>query len=94
LIKARKKTGGLSIPTGAEQAGKVFAMLRSRPSACSKSGMKHQHHFGSANNVALRDVARISTLISDLDRQVRILDHDIAAVRARLENILRSTTPD
>ena len=45
--------------------------------------MKHQHHFGSANDVALRDVARISTLISDLDRQVRILDHDIAAEEER-----------
>jgi hypothetical protein len=45
--------------------------------------MKHQHHFGSANDVALRDVARISTLISDLDRQVRILDHDIAAEKER-----------
>ena len=40
--------------------------------------MKHQHHFESGNDVALREVARISTLISDLDRVVRILDSDIA----------------
>ena len=39
--------------------------------------MTHQHHFGSAT--ALRDVARISALISNLDRQVRILNHDISA---------------
>lgn len=41
--------------------------------------MRHEHHFGSANDVALKDVARISALISDLDRHVRILNHDIAA---------------
>jgi hypothetical protein len=79
----RWRPAALSTPTDAEQAGKVFAMLRSRPPACSTEygvrGMTHQHHFGSATDVALRDVARISTLISDLDRQVRILDHDIAA---------------
>jgi hypothetical protein len=45
--------------------------------------MKHQHHFGSANDVALRDVARISALISDIDRHVRILDCDIAAEEKR-----------
>ena len=39
--------------------------------------MKHQHHFERASNVALREVARISELISDLDRVVRILDCDI-----------------
>ena len=41
--------------------------------------MKHQRHFGSASDVALREVARISALISDLDRAVRILDSDIVA---------------
>jgi hypothetical protein len=40
--------------------------------------MKHQRHFGSADDVALREVATISVLISDLDRVVRILDRDIA----------------
>jgi septation ring formation regulator EzrA len=45
--------------------------------------MKHQHHFGSATDVALRDVARISALISDIDRHVRILDRDIAAEEKR-----------
>jgi hypothetical protein len=45
--------------------------------------MKHQHHFGSANDVALRDVARISALISDIDRHVRILDCDIATEEER-----------
>jgi hypothetical protein len=42
-------------------------------------GMRHERHFGSANDVALRDVARISALISDIDRHVRLLDCDIAA---------------
>jgi hypothetical protein len=45
--------------------------------------MKLQHHFGSATDVALRDVARISALISDIDRHVRILDCDIAAEEER-----------
>jgi hypothetical protein len=45
--------------------------------------MNHQHHFGSANDVALRDVARISALINDIDRHVRILECDIAAEEER-----------
>ena len=45
--------------------------------------MKHQHHFGSANDVALRDVARISALISDIDRHVRLLDSDITTEEER-----------
>jgi hypothetical protein len=39
--------------------------------------MKHQRHFERASDVALREAARISALISDLDRVVRILDCDI-----------------
>jgi hypothetical protein len=46
-------------------------------------GMRHERHFGSANDVALRDVARISALISDIDRHVRVLDCDIAAEEER-----------
>ncbi len=45
--------------------------------------MRHQHHFGSANDVALRDVARISALISDIDRHVRLLDCDITTEEER-----------
>jgi hypothetical protein len=45
--------------------------------------MKHQRHFGSTNDVAPREVARISALISDLDRVVRILDCDIATEEKR-----------
>ncbi len=45
--------------------------------------MRHERHFGSANDVALRDVARISALISDIDRHVRLLDCDIAAEEER-----------
>jgi len=40
--------------------------------------MKHQRRFGSADDVALSEVATISVLISDLDRVVRILDRDVA----------------
>jgi len=43
--------------------------------------MKHQRHFWSEN--PLREVARISALISDLDRVVRILDCDIATEEER-----------
>jgi hypothetical protein len=39
--------------------------------------MRRERHFGSANDVALRDVAPISGLISDIDRHVRLLDCDI-----------------
>lgn len=45
--------------------------------------MKHQYHFESANDVALREVARISALISDLDRVVQILDSHIATEEER-----------
>jgi hypothetical protein len=46
--------------------------------------MKHQRHFGSASDVSFREVARISALISDLDRVVRILDSDIATEGERV----------
>jgi hypothetical protein len=46
--------------------------------------MKHQRHFGSTSDVALREVARISALISDLDRVVRILASDIATEEERV----------
>jgi hypothetical protein len=57
--------------------------------------MKHQHHFGSATDVALSDMARISALINDLDCHVRILDCDIAAEeeRARVLNPFNAAYP-
>ena len=36
-------------------------------------------HFGSANEIALREAARIGALIGDLERRVQILDCDSAA---------------
>jgi hypothetical protein len=45
--------------------------------------MRHQRHFERADDVALREVARIITMISDLDRVVRILDCDIATEEER-----------
>jgi hypothetical protein len=47
-------------------------------------GMKHQRHFGSSSDLGLREVARISALIGDLDRVVRILDSDIATEEERV----------
>jgi hypothetical protein len=41
--------------------------------------MKLHRHFGSANEIALREAARIGALIGDLERRVQILDCDIAA---------------
>ena len=57
--------------------------------------MIHQRHFGSASDVALREVARISALISDLDRVVRILDCDIATEeeRGRMSDPFDATYP-
>jgi hypothetical protein len=46
-------------------------------------GMKHQRQFGSASDVTLREVTRISALISDIDRAVRNLDIDIASEEER-----------
>lgn len=45
--------------------------------------MKHQYHFGSANDVVLGEAAQIRALISDLDRVVRILDSHIATEEQR-----------
>jgi hypothetical protein len=45
--------------------------------------MKHRRYFERANDVALREVAHISTMISDLDRVVGILDCDIATEEER-----------
>ena len=45
--------------------------------------MKHQYHFGSASDVAVKEAARIRALISDLDRVVRILDSHIGAEEQR-----------
>jgi septation ring formation regulator EzrA len=41
--------------------------------------MKHQPHFERANDVGLREAARIGILIADLERTVRILDCDVAS---------------
>jgi hypothetical protein len=45
--------------------------------------MKHQRHFERASDVALREAAQISTMISDLDRLVRLLDCDITTEKER-----------
>lgn len=57
--------------------------------------MKHQYHFGSSNAVAVREEARISALISDLVRGVRLLDSEIATEeeRARVSNRFDAAYP-
>jgi hypothetical protein len=57
--------------------------------------MKYQRHFGSANVIPLRDVARIGAFIGDINRRARLLDHDIVAypilaatVTERRDNLL------
>ena len=45
--------------------------------------MKHHGDFERASDVALREVAQISTMISDLDRLVRLLNCDIAIQEER-----------
>jgi hypothetical protein len=47
--------------------------------------MKRQRHFERARGVASREVAQISTLISDLDRVIRALDCDIATEEERTQ---------
>jgi hypothetical protein len=57
--------------------------------------MKHQRHFESASDVALREAAQIRTMIVDLDRVVRILDCDIATEeeRTRVSNRFDAAYP-
>jgi hypothetical protein len=45
--------------------------------------MKHQYHFGRPRYAELKEVARVSALIRDLDRIVRILESDIATEEER-----------
>jgi hypothetical protein len=45
--------------------------------------MKHQRHFERASDVAIREAAQISMMISDLDRLVRLLDCDITTEEER-----------
>ncbi|MGA2058219.1 MAG: hypothetical protein ABSG88_23305 [Bradyrhizobium sp.] len=45
--------------------------------------MKHQYHFGSPNDAALNEAAKLKALISDLDRVVRILDSHISTEQER-----------
>jgi hypothetical protein len=56
--------------------------------------MKHQRHFD-PNHFGLREMARISALISDIDRIVRLFDCDIAAEeqRARVSDRLDASYP-
>src|ERR1700729_1481300 len=57
--------------------------------------MKHQRHFERTSDVATREAAQISTMISDLDRCVRLLDCDIAAEeeRSRISDRSNSAYP-
>jgi hypothetical protein len=57
--------------------------------------VKHQYHFESANVIPLREVARISAFIGDLNRRAQLLDCDIAAEeeRARVFNPFDATYP-
>jgi hypothetical protein len=58
---------------------KIRAASLSQIRAFGAPGMKHQRHFGSANIIPLREVARIGAFIGDLDRRTLLLDQDIAA---------------
>src|ERR1700730_8645608 len=58
--------------------------------------MKHQRDFKRVSDVALREAAQVSALISDLDRAVRIINQDIAAEeeRARVSERTAGHAPD
>jgi hypothetical protein len=45
--------------------------------------MKHQRNFERASDVAFKEVVQLSTMISDLDRLVRLLDCDIVIQEER-----------
>ena len=45
--------------------------------------MKHLYHFGSADDAALNEAAKLKASISDLDRVVRILDSHISTEEER-----------
>jgi hypothetical protein len=96
----RRRTGGLT-PNGRRAGWQGFCDAEIKAAglfqikAFGVPAMKHQHHFGSASDVALREVARISALISDLDRVVGILDCDIATEeeRGRMSDPFDATYP-
>jgi hypothetical protein len=54
--------------------------------------MKHQRDFKRVSDVAVREAAQVSALISDLDRAVRIINQDIAAEEERARVSDRSDT--
>jgi septation ring formation regulator EzrA len=51
--------------------------------------MKHQRHFGSSS-AALRETVQIRTLMSDLDRIIRLLNCDIATEEEHARTFDRS----
>jgi hypothetical protein len=105
LLKKERIRPAIGVPGKVRNsAGKLFAIAKAvvrgpfglcQCSSFWRKEMKHQHHFGSATDVALSDMARISALINDLDRHVRILDCDIAAEeeRARVFNPFDAAYP-
>ena len=52
--------------------------------------MKRRYHFGNATSAALREMARVSALIGDLDRRAQLLECDIAAEEERARVFNRS----
>jgi predicted kinase len=52
--------------------------------------MKRRYHFGNATSTAPKEMARISSLISDLDRRAQLLECDIAAEEKRARVFSRS----
>jgi multidrug resistance efflux pump len=84
-------TGQSGPPQGSPTPGPVFAKAETQAvglfqnRALGVPGMKHQHHFGGANVIALREAARIGAFIGDLDRRAQLLDHDIAAEEERAQ---------
>jgi hypothetical protein len=46
--------------------------------------MKHQRHFERTSELAIREAAQIGTMISDLERLVRLLDCDITTEEERV----------
>ena len=58
--------------------------------------MNHQSHFGRTDHLAaLQEAAKVKSLISDLDRIVRILNSDIAAEeeRAGVSDVFNAAYP-
>jgi hypothetical protein len=84
------------MPPDCESGGPVLAVFGLGPiglfqiRAFGVPVMKRRYHFGNATSASLAEMARVSALISDLDKRAQLLECDIAAEEERARVFNRS----